>query len=107
MAEGAHLLQLPAQLQNLLLHHLFVFDGLQDDLEAGKVDGFGDVVLGADFERLDRGVDRGVSGQNDHGNVGIGLLDAMKEIEAGPVGKLEVDDGDVGNELADRGSSRP
>ena len=71
MAERAHLLQLTAKLEDLLLHHLLVFDGLEDDLQARQVDRLGDVILGADFERLDGGVDRGVAGEDDHRDVGI------------------------------------
>ena len=35
------------------------------------------------------------------GDVGIGFLDAVQQIEAGAVGELEVDDGDVGDHLRD------
>ncbi len=101
VAESSHLLQLTTKLQDLLLHHLLVFDGLEDHLQARQVDGLGDVVLGSDLERLDRGVDRGVPGQDDHGDVGKLLLDAMKEIESAAVGELEVDDGHIGNQPGD------
>ncbi len=102
MAEGAHLLELTTKLEDLLLHHLLVFDGLENDLKARQIDRFGDVVLGANLERLDRGIDRRVTGQDDDGNVRIVFLHPVKEVEPGAVGQFEIDDGDVGNELADR-----
>ena len=64
--EVAHLLELTTKLEDLLLHHLLVFDRLENDLQAGEVDRLGDVVLGADFECFDRGVDGGVAGEDHH-----------------------------------------
>src|SRR4051794_9695875 len=101
MTERAHLLQLTAELEDLLLHHLFVFDRLEDDLQARQVHRLCDVILGADFERLDGRVDGGVAGEDHDGNVGIRFLDAVQQIEAGTVGKLEIDDGDVRDHLRD------
>ena len=106
MPEGTHLLQLTAELEDLLLHHLFVFDRLQDHLQARQVDRLGHVVFGADFESFDRRVDSRVPGQNDHRDVRIGFLDFVEEIEAGAIRKLEIDDRDIGNELGNRGPAR-
>ena len=103
MAERSHLLQLTTKLENLLLHHLLVFDSLEDDLQARQVDRLGDVVLGAHLQRPHRGVDRGVAGENDDGDVRIRLLHAVQEVEAGAVGELEIDDGHIGHELVDGG----
>src|ERR1051326_392037 len=100
--ERAHLLQLPAQLEDLLLHELLVFDGLEDDLQAREVHRLRHVILGADLERLHRRVDGGVAGEDDDGDVGIGLFDAVQQIETAAVGELQVDDGDVGDHLGDR-----
>src|ERR1051326_6120480 len=102
VAELAHLLQQPTKLEDLLLHQLLVFDRLQDDLQARKVDRLGDVVLGADFEGLDGRVDRGVAGKDDDRDVGVVVFDLVEKIETAAVGQLEVDDRDVGNELRDR-----
>ena len=103
MPERAHLLELTAKLEDLLLHHLLVFDGLEDDLQAREVDRLGHVILGADLERLHGRVDGGVAGEDDDGDVRIVFLDAVQQIEAAAVGELQVDDGDVGDHPGDRG----
>src|ERR1051326_5980000 len=81
MSEGAHLLELTTKLEDLLLHHLFVLDGLHDDLQTREVDGLSDVVFGADLQRFHGGVDGGVARENDHRDVGIRVFHPMQEIE--------------------------
>ena len=103
MSKSAHFLELTAELEDLLLHLLLVFDRLQNDLQARQIDRLGDVILGADLESLHRGIDSGVSGENDHRDVGIGFLDLVQQIDARAVGQLEVDDCHVGNELRNGG----
>ena len=64
-------------------HHLVHLEGLDD------------VVEGAPFDGLHRVLDGGVGGHEDDHGVGVGLLDAVKQLQPVDVGQSEVEEDQV------------
>ena len=81
-------------------------DVRQHRFETRDVDRLGQVVRGTAAERLDRGIDGGVAGdQDDLG--GDTAVDLSQELETAAVGQLQVDQRQVGGVLAQEGARFP
>ncbi len=92
--------------------------GVAGRLAEGRLDvvgvgGLGEIMAGAELDRLHRGGDAGEAGQHDDQHGGIVRVQGLHAGEAGSAGELQVDDGVAGRALAqqrlqriERGPSR-
>ena len=65
-------------------------------LQAIEVERLGEVLARAELDRLDRAVDRGVGGHQDHFAAGHGRADLAQQIEAVDVGHPQIDHREIG-----------
>ena len=94
--------QFGAQRMNLLLVRERARDVAEDGAQAEGIDGLGEVVAHAPAQRLDRGVHRGVAGDQDD----LGPLrgvQVLQQFESLPVGQHQVDEDHIGLLFFDRG----
>ncbi len=82
-------LEQPAAPDGVLTH------GREEFAEALEIERLGEVVDGAQLDGLDRALDRGRAGHEDHVTVGIRLANRAQHVESADVGHAQVDGGDV------------
>ena len=56
-----------------------------------RVEGLGHVVIGAVFQRRDRGFDRGIAGHDDHDELRIDFVHAALQLDAVGAVHLDID----------------
>src|SRR4029079_11884483 len=81
-------------------HRLAVALGAAHDrLDTGDqlvfVEGLGHIVVGAEAERLDLGLDDGIAGQDQHGRLHLGDAQGLQHFETRHIGQLQVQNDDV------------
>ena len=97
-AERAALAQLPPQHLHFAERLLPLDDLLEQDLQPLRIDRLGEVVVGADLDRFDGGLDRALPREDDRGDVAVLLLQAPDELETVDAGHREIADDDAGTE---------
>ena len=65
-----------------------------------EIERLGQVVDGAELDRFDRAVDRGVATHQNDLAVGIGLAYRAQHLDAADVGQAQIDDGDIGTVIS-------
>ena len=99
--EAAEVAQLGAQRGDRLLELAGLLDAGEQRLEAPQVDGLGQVVEGAETQGLDRRLDGGLAGDQDHLD-GRLLEQLLEQLGAAAVGEHEVREDDVGHLVLER-----
>ncbi len=65
------------------------------DEELLVIPGLGEIVVGAELEGVDRGLDRAVGGDHENGGFAVVLADLVEHVHAGAVGHHEVEQDEV------------
>ena len=94
-AEAAHAAQLVAQRADLRAQLAALRHAREHRLQALQVDGLGEVVGGAEAQRLDRALDARVAGDED-GLDRRAVLEVLEEVHAAAVGQPQVHQDHVG-----------
>jgi hypothetical protein len=89
-AEAAQLAQLAAQAADLLLQLPRAREVGEHLLHAREVDGLRQVVRGSAAQRLDRGLERGLAGDQDHLRRAVARK-LLEQLHSGPVREVEVE----------------
>jgi hypothetical protein len=100
-AEAAALAQLAPERLHLAQRLLPLHDLREQDLQPLRIDRLGHVVVGADLDGLDGGLDSALAGEDDGGDVAVLLLQRAQQVEAVHAGHREVADDDARAEARD------